>query len=255
MAEKIFIRSWQEWMSSLPVFLLLLVIIFSGNCEKLHAQLLKAGELIWHDYFMLRGDIPTPECNAKPDIELELNKLATETDKMDDLFDKQAFDREAARISLENSRQVCIEKHQLAQQYQARVTPAVILFRGFETSVAAISIFSFENHRVILVLMVFICAFTCSAKQHHIAFKPVITLLDHRVSSAAQLLGNLVLVISAWMYRNGVYQSSAVVDHPEIYPLVILGFLALCCITLSSHDTISNQVEHLRIPCWQFLCI
>ena len=218
-------------MSSLPVLLLLLTIIFAGNGEKMHAQLLKAGEFIWHDYFMLRGDIPTPDCNANPDIELELNKLATETDKMDDLFDGQPFDREAARISLENARQLCIEKHQQAQQNQARVTPAVIVFRSFETSVAATSIFAFENHRVILVLMVFICAITCSARQHHIAFKPVITLLDHHISSVAQLFGNLILAISAWSYRNNVYQSSAVVDHPEIYPLVIIGFVLLCCIT------------------------
>jgi TRAP-type C4-dicarboxylate transport system permease large subunit len=56
-------------------------------------------------------------------------------------------------------------------------------------------------------------------------------LLDHHISSVAQLFGNLILAISAWSYRNNVYQSSAVVDHPEIYPLVIIGFVLLCCIT------------------------
>ena len=256
LTEKYVIRSWQEWMSSLPVLLLLLTIIFAGNGEKVHAQLLKAGELIWHDYFMLRGDIPTPECNINPDIELALNKLATETDKMDDLFDAQPFDREAARVSLENARQLCIENHQLAQQNQARVTPAVLVFRSFEASVAAISIFAFENHRVILVLLIFICAATCSARQHHIAFKPVMRVLDHRISNTAQLFGNLLLVISAWSYRNSVYQSSAVVDHPEIYPLIVLGFMVLCCINfyllIKPHDDIrpGGTIAHalLSIP-------
>ena len=232
MLDKFLQRSWQEWVSSLPVFLLLITIVFAGNGEKIHAQLLKAGESIWHDYFTLRGDIPIPACNVNPDIELELNKLAAETDKLDDLFADQPFDREAARVSLEGARQLCVKKHQLAQQNRARITPAVIVFRSIETSVAAISIFAFKNDRFILALMVFICAITCAVRQRHIAFRPVTTLLDNRISCAAQLLGNLILVISAWVYRNSVYQSSAVVDHPEIYPTVIIGFLALCGINL-----------------------
>jgi TRAP-type C4-dicarboxylate transport system permease large subunit len=212
--------------------LLLITIIFAGNGEKIHAQLLKAGESIWHDYFTLRGDIPTPACNVNPDIELELNKLAAETDKLDDLFADKPFDREAARVSLEGARQLCVKKHHLAQQAQARITPSVIVFRSLETRVAAISTFAFEKNRFILALMVFICAITCAARQRHIAFRPVTTLLDSRIACAAQLVGNLILVISAWAYRNSVYQSSAIVDHPEIYPTIILGFLALCGINL-----------------------
>jgi len=100
MSARLFQRSWQEWVSSLPVFLLLITIIFAGNGEKIHAQLLKAGESIWQDYFTLRGDIPIPACNVNPDIELELNKLAGETDKLDELFTDQPFDRKSARVSL-----------------------------------------------------------------------------------------------------------------------------------------------------------
>lgn len=227
MSGKFLQRSRQEWVSSLPVFLLLITIVFAGNGEKIHAQLLKAGESIWHNYFSLRGDIPIPACNVNPDIELELNKLAGETDKLDELFTDQPFDREAARVSLESARQLCVKKHQLAQQNRARITPAVIVFRGIETSVAAISIFAFKNDRIILALMVFICAVTCAFRQRHIAFRLVTTRLDNHISSAAQLLGNLILVISAWVYRTSVYQSSAVVDHPEIFPVVIIGFLTL----------------------------
>ena len=232
MLDKFPERSWQEWASSLPVFLLLITIIFAGNCEKIHAQLLKAGESIWPDYFTLRADIPIPDCNVNPNIELELNKLAAESDKLDDLFADQPFDREAARISLEGTRQLCVKKRQLAQQNRARITPALIVFRSLETSVATISIFLVEKHRFILVLMLFISAITCSIKQRHIAFRPVITLLDSRITCVVQLSGNLILVTSAWVYRNSIYQSAAVVDHPEIYPSIILGFLVLCGINL-----------------------
>jgi TRAP-type C4-dicarboxylate transport system permease large subunit len=232
MTGKFLNRSFREWMASLPVFLLLLTIIFAGNGEKIHAQLLKTGESIWHDYFMLRVDIPTPDCNANPDINLELNKLEAETDKLDDLFDDHAFNRESARISLESTRQLCVEKHHVADQNRARITPAIVAFRTVEKGVAAISIFAFEKHRLILALMLFICAITCSAKKHHIAFRPVTTLLAHRISFAAQFLGNFILFISACAYRSTVYESAAVVNHPEIFPLVILGFAVLSGVSL-----------------------
>ncbi len=225
-------RSWWEWTVSLPVFILLLSVILAGNSEKLHAQLLKAGELIWHEYFMLRHDIAVPDCNVAPDIELELSKLATETDELDSLFDDEPFDREAARKSLQSARNLCIEKHQLAQQNQARLSMPVKLFRGVEKSVAAISILTYEKQRVILLLLIFISAINCSIRQQHIAFKPVITLLDQRVSSLAQLLGNVILLVSAWTYRERVIQASAVIDYPEVFPLLILGFALLSSISL-----------------------
>jgi len=232
MLDKLLQRNWQEWASSLPVFLLLITIVFAGHGEKTHAQLLKAGESIWHDYYTLRGDIPIPDCDLNPNIELELNKLAAETDELDDLFADQPFDRKAARISLEGVRQLCVERHQLAQQNQARVTPAVIIFRSLETGIAAISIFAFEKKSVMLVLLLFICAITCSIKQRHIAFRPVTTQLDNRISSTAQLLGNIMLLISSWVYQDSAYQTPATDDHPEIYLSLILGFLILCIINI-----------------------
>ena len=225
-------RHWWEWVATLPVFIILLLVIVAGNSEKLHAQLLKGGELIWHDYFLLRGDIAAPDCNPNPDIESELSKLEVETDELDILFDDVPFDREAASISLESARNLCVEKHQLAQQNQARLTIPVRLFRSIEKSIAAISLAAYEKQRVILLLLLFICAITCSLRQQHIAFKPVITLLDQRVSAITQLLGNMILLASAWTYQQSVFQASAVVNFPEIFPLLILGFALLSCTSL-----------------------
>ena len=228
-------RSSGEWMSALPVFLLLLTVVLAGNGEQVHARLLNVGELLWHDYFMLRADMPVPDCNPDPDVEAELEKLKAEADNLDglgELFDDVPFDREAALISLQSSRQLCIDKHRLAEQNRARITPAVIVFRTLETSIAGISLWAFEKQRMILILMLFICAVTCTIKQRHIAFKPVITILDHRMSTAAQFLGNVTLLLSAWVYRNSIYQSATVVDHPEIYLLLILGFAVLSAVNL-----------------------
>jgi TRAP-type C4-dicarboxylate transport system permease large subunit len=235
--EMIRLRSCREWLSSLPVFILLLTVVLAGNGEKIHARLLKVGELLWHDYYMLRADIPTPVCDPDLDIEAQLNRLEAEAeadsqDELGELFEDESFDREAAQISIQSAKQLCLEKHQLVQQNQSRTTFPVSVFRTLETSIAAISLLAFEKQRMILILMLFICAATCTVSQHHIAFRPVITLLDHRVSTTAQLLGNAALLFSAWIYKNSIYHSATVVDHPEIYLLLILGFAALTAVNL-----------------------
>lgn len=229
------LRSYREWFSSFPVFLLLIAVIIAGNSELMHARLLNAGEFLWQDYFTLRADIPVPACNPSPDIDAELARLESESTglgELEDLFDAEPFDRQANLISLQNSRLLCEKKHQLAQQNQARVTPAITAFRTLETSIAGISLFAFEKQRLLLILTIFSCALICTLRQHHIAFRPVITRLDHQVSSIAQLSANAILLMSAWIYRNSLYQSSTRVDHPEIYLLLMLGFAALCIANL-----------------------
>jgi TRAP-type C4-dicarboxylate transport system permease large subunit len=223
-------RSCHEWLSSLPVFFLLLSVIIAGNSEQIHARLLNACVVIWHDYFTLRTDIATPDCNPDPDIKAILQKQEVESeslDGMEDLFDASPFDRKTALLSIQSARQLCISKHHLAQQNQARITPSVIIFRTLETSIAKINLFAFEKQRMILILTIFICAVTSTFKQKHIAFRPILTLQDHRISTIAQLLGNAIMLFSAWFYRKTIYESASMIDHPEIYLLLIVGFAAL----------------------------
>jgi TRAP-type C4-dicarboxylate transport system permease large subunit len=257
-------RSLQEWISSLPVFILLLIVVFAGNGEKIHARLLQVGELIWHDYYILRADIPTPECKPNVDIKTELDKLEQEEsglDGLEDLFDDQPFDRQAAIQSIQGNQQLCREKHQLAQQNQARITMPVMVFRTLESSIAFVSVFVFEKQRLILLLMLFICAVTCTAKQHHIAFKPVITYKDHWVSTLAQLFGNGLLLVSAWFYQKSIFQSATVVDYPEVYFFLVLGFLILTLVNLFQlikpkiyqHSSDSYLHAMLSVPLYIFM--
>jgi len=229
------LRSYCEWLSTLPVFFLLMFVIIAGNGEQVHARLLNVGELLWHEYFSLRTDIPIPRCNPNPNIETELDKLEAESsdaDGLESLFDDISFDRKSAALSLNNARQLCIEKHQIVETNQARISFSLVIFRTFETSVAKISLFAAEKQRLILILTIFICAVTSTLKQKHIAFRPILSLQDHRVSSFFQLVGNSLMLISAFLYRQTVYQSAIFVDHPEIYFLLIIGFFALTLVNL-----------------------
>ncbi|HNJ87344.1 MAG TPA: hypothetical protein PKU92_12235, partial [Agitococcus sp.] len=73
-------RSLSEWLSSLPVFLLLILTLVIGTGEMIHGQLLRMGEKLFGDpstgvqYFMLRADPTKPDCDPNPDIEAEVQK-------------------------------------------------------------------------------------------------------------------------------------------------------------------------------------
>ncbi len=264
--EIIHFRSARDWFSTFPVFILLISIIIAGNGEQIHSRLLNLGELVWHDYFSLRTDIPTPRCNPQADISVALQKLEAEAaesglDGMDDLFEAEPFDRQSALISLQNSARLCQKKHQLAQQNQARISPAVIAYRSLETSVAVVSLWAFEKQRMILILTIFICAAICTLKQKHIAFRPIVSLQQHRVSTLAQLLGNGMMLISAYYYRVSIYQSASIVEHPEVYLLLIMGFAALTASNVfqlwnpTNFEKSDNSLPHalLSIPLYIYM--
>jgi len=262
------LRSCCEWLSTLPVFFLLMFVIFAGNGEQIHARLLNVGELVWHEYFSLRADIPTPSCNPNPDIETELNKLEAESsdaDGLEDLFDDILFDRQSAALSLQNARQLCIDKHQIATNNQSRISLSLVLFRTFETSVAKISLFATEKQRLILILTLFICAITSTFKQQHIAFRPITSLQDHHVSTFIQLIANSLMLISAYLYKQVVFQSATIVNHPEIYFLLIIGFSVLVLVNLYQlfvpympdqlHKKKHNYMQSLlTVPLYIFMC-
>src|SRR6218665_2585363 len=71
-----FSRTWSEWLSSLPVFILLILTLTIGTLEMIHGQLLTMGESLYGDkakgvqYSMLRGGIPNaPDCERHPNID------------------------------------------------------------------------------------------------------------------------------------------------------------------------------------------
>jgi len=228
-------NKWREWLSTFPVLLLLLFVVVAGTSENVHTQLLNTGELIWDEYFLLRGDMPQPTCNQNPDIEKELGRIELEFEAENDglgLFDDEVFDRDATRKSIEGARALCVEKHRIALDNQTRVTTAVRVFRAIETSVAGTVMFSIETKRLTLLLILFICAFTATITRHHIVFRPVETVLDHRVASFAQLFGNGLLTVSSWVYKTSVFESGTIISHPEIYILLIVCFAVLTCINL-----------------------
>ena len=219
-------ESLAERIPILVILGLLVFLIFARTGENVHGQMTKLGEVLWDDYFTLRKDVPTPTCNPNPNIEARLNQLeqaaGADSGGLDDLLD-DGFDREAARTSLENQRRLCQEQFAQAELYKSRITPGVRVYREIEDKFSQASIFATAQQQLFLVLVLFFAAGAATYKRHHIAFRPMTSVMDHRVSTALQFLANLSLASSAWMFRETTFSSSIEVSNPMIINTLTAG--------------------------------
>lgn len=258
-------RSFREWLSSLPAVFLFLAVILTTNGENFHAKLLQGGGILWDDYFLLRGDMSPPSCDKNPNIEKELSKLEADAQQEDDLglFAAEAFDKKSAQQSLEKQVELCRQKHSLFQENQERVTVSVKAYRTIETSVAALSLYTIEKQRLILSLLLFICAVTASLQHHHIAFRPAASRLDYRVSGVFQAVGNFVLLFSVLTYRNGLYASGIAVAHADVLMVIIVGCISLYSISIFQSVYMpkmaqkGGSIKHalLTVPIYSYMAI
>lgn len=201
-------RSWSEWLSTLPVFLLLLLTLVIGTGEMIHGQLLRVGERMFGDpasniqYSFLRADPSQPTCNrgevTDAMVNAEVNKPAD--DEFGDLFGDVKKDPAQVRQSLEGAKLQCEEKFAFYQNVTDHITPTVRAYRTFETAFFAVFRFGTENRALILVLMVAIAAVTTTLGLHHIALRPPSTKKDFKVYSTSMTLANALLAFSSVAY-------------------------------------------------------
>ncbi len=203
-------RKTGEWLVSLPSFLILLVVLFLGTGEYVHSQLLKLGEAEWDQYFLLRGDIPSPDCNPDIDIDSEVSRLVragqAEADDGLDML-SEVVDPEVIRSSVVQSVAMCEEKWSVAKQNQARVTDGVRAFRLLETGVAKLVTFIGEYKQFLLCLLILICAAAATLTRHHISLRSIATRKDYYFAISMQLTAHLLLMFSEISYRAAEQQA------------------------------------------------
>ncbi|MFN3587523.1 MAG: hypothetical protein ACK4UT_08465, partial [Moraxellaceae bacterium] len=243
---KILNRTLSEWLSSLPVFLLLLLTLVIGTGEMIHGQLLRTGERLFGNpdagiqYFMLRADPVKPECDPNQDIDAALaagpaaSSGGGALDDIDALFADDVVDVDAQRQSLERARELCREKFAMYENVNKHLTPEVKTYRKIETTFFGIFRFGTENRGLLLLVMVFIASITTTLGLHHIALRPPKTRTDFRVYSMAMMVANSVLVYSTVVYMNIQKGSGIAVDRPYINWIWIAMFSAIALISLRS---------------------
>lgn len=272
--KKWFGRTSSEWLSSLPIFSLLLLTLIIGTGEMVHGQLLRLGERMFGDpanqvqYFLLRADPSAPSCEANPDIDALVAKQAADAETapqsdLDLLFGDVAIDPNEIRMSLEAARDQCRERFAVYERVSKAITPEVEVFREIETGFFGIFKFGTENRPLILLIMVAIAAISTTKQFHHINLRPPRTKKDFQVYSLAMLGANLLMTISATYYLKLQYDSGVAVENPLISIIAIALFAALSFISLKDVLKIPAQAEEggsygmglLSIPLYAFMAL
>ena len=235
-------RGLGEWFSSLPTVVILLLTIFLASGEIIHSQLLKVGESSWEGYFQLRAvsHMPEPTCNRDPDIEAAVARAVAS--KQQELAEDPLaallggdVDEQAIRSSIERSVENCRNSWSGYEKTKARITPGVVIYSTFEAGVASVVTLVGNYKRLLLCLLIIIAAATTTLGRHHIALRPITSIRDYYVGTIVMLSANLLLLMSASVYRyqEQVSMSQGVQVHDfYLHIFWILGFGLLSIVNI-----------------------
>lgn len=265
-------RTGFEWLAAMPAFLVLIFVIVLNTSHATHAQLLKLGENVWDGYFQLRSDPVQPSCDIDADIEVQLANLIAQSAVADeedewDLFDEdpEPIDEGVLRQSLMNAKAVCQTKHQTYESTVDRITPAVKVFRTVELGVAEFGEFGLHAQRIMLAVLVLICGMTALFRRHHIALRPMETVMDYRVASFAQMIASGILFYSVYSFKDVVFNAGVEVtaEHGFLHHLWIVGFGAVLLLSIYQFIFVPKEAKpggsfmkaQLAVPLYASMCI
>lgn len=243
---------------SISVLLLLLLTVLAGTSENINAQLLKLGVSIWDNYFILRGETPSPTCDPNLNIEDRLKELETRFKLENKGFSlvEDEFDKESSRISLIKQLKVCQKKHHNAEIFAQEYSTSVAMFASLESAFAKISLFSINHQKTILILLLMLCANYATWRTEHIAFRSIHSNMDHVVSYSAQFMAAASLSLSSLYFFIGSYSSGTKLSSPQLLIILSLGSAIMAgisfyrLVTAPSSLTQNKQIFHslLTVP-------
>ncbi len=211
----------------------LMLFLTAGLGEHLHGRVLQFGQWMWPEYTALRAQALLPTCDVNRDIEQAVQQLKTQSEQEqgeNDGLELEIFNEAAARRSLQSSQLACQQQHQHYANTEAQRTLAVTIFSGLEKNFGWFVAWIFDGQRILLMLMVLLCAAYASVHGDHIAFRKPSSGFDHRVTQTLQLITNGLLLFSTWRYQFDVAREGMQVQHPTLVK-VVLGGLVLLCLT------------------------
>ncbi|MDX1588385.1 MAG: TRAP transporter large permease subunit [Oleiphilaceae bacterium] len=230
-------RSSREWFSSLPVCLILLAVLLFNTSTDVHNRLLQLGEALWPGYHQLRSDPQPPQCDLMVDIDEQVERLARRRQQQQgdvtDLLGESEPDREALQRSVEASLLACEARHLEYQDRQSRITVPLRLYRSVEQGFSDLTLLGLGAQRPLLILLVMVCAITATLGRHHIAMRGIESRLDYRVSYSAQLVANLMLLGSNWLFRESAHATIVAVS-PVREAVHLLWVLCFALLSLAS---------------------
>lgn len=198
-------RTALEWLTSWPSVVILILTILLSSGTIIHSQLSKVGESTWNDYYQLRN-LVEPTCDLEMDIEssvaraIERKKIEMANDPLAGLLGSSEVNADSIRKSIENKQIRCEKDWAHYQELEHRVTPSLQYFAMFEGGFAFVVTKLNDYQKLLLALLVLICAAAAAITRHHISLRPIMTERDFTVSTWSQLIANGILMGSSIVY-------------------------------------------------------
>ena len=177
-----------------------------------------------------------PPAEPLADGEVDLDALLAEVDPApaaeqpgDEPADAKPADAKPdAWYALDNLLTQCEAEHVAYTDATARITPWVRRYRAVEGGVEALVRFGVDSLSQMLALLLLICGLATTFFKHHIALRPARSKLDHRVSDVAQLVANLLLLYSSWVFKSVDNDAFGDPQHALLHWIWIGGFTVIC---------------------------
>lgn len=128
----------------------------------------------------------------------------------------------------------CEGEHARYAELTALVTPTVDRFRSVDTTLGLFTESGRAWLRPLLVVLLLLGAITATLYDTHIRLRDPKTAWDHRLSSAAQLVVNLVAAGSAIAYQRVLDTSGMSAEHPWVPMVWAAGLLAMAAINTTT---------------------
>ncbi|MCL2326465.1 MAG: TRAP transporter large permease subunit [Proteobacteria bacterium] len=226
-------NKWLTFITTISLTLLLVGVVLFSTIGNIHSKLLDVAESTWTGYSELRQPPVVPDCSLTPeDAPAQTEARADSDDFLDDLFgEEEASISDEAIVA---AAAICVERHakfeHIVQQRQGR---GLSMFVGFERFVGKIALESVNLGRHILILILMFCGIATTISRMHLSLRNPKTRFGDRLSQAAQLGGNLIIVASfAALYRQELSAGLEIVSDLPLYWMASFLAMAVCNVLL-----------------------
>lgn len=244
------------------VFSLLCLTVIVGLGSSIHSRLLGVGEVIWDDYYILDVNATPPICNININVNDEIDRQILANSNEMSLFDDEPITREDIKKSINNNLAVCREKHDLYEKNQYLITPWLIKYKTFEIGLADILLSNLDSQKLMLIIMLFLCAFSTVLHKEHISLAPIENSSQDLISESFQFMANITLSFSFWNYSEILLESSGTSTNSTLQQYWFFGFVLLSAINfvnilklIKSDFPTPRARDLLSAPLYTWMCL
>lgn len=256
------------------LMLLLIAIVLFSTLGKVHGKLLDFAENQWTGYSELRQEPIQPDCatdaatSATGDTEAnadagnagsDADVMADDEDSLlDDLFGEA--EDEVSTEAIQAAALVCQQKLVAYERIvDARKSSGLLTFIGIEQVVGKIVTESVGFGRQFLVIIFLLCGLVTTLGRFHLGMRNPQTTRGDRMSQAAQLGGNLFVMISFLaFYRQDLASGVEHVSDLPLYWMAAFGCMAasnlwLLLKPLKGEEKSTLGQDFLGIPLYAYM--